>query len=75
MGRLNPRRETKFKGRDRNSPRERKLTEKITKMRIFCLANGGGDAEQSGTSYVRAGQRIKHVHVDTSSQRPRITYE
>ena len=64
VGWLNPRRETKTKGRD--GDRKRGMREKFT--------NRGGEAEQSGAFCDSAKGGIEHVRVDGKSQLPRTTY-
>ena len=70
--RLNPRRETKTKGR--NGDRERQMREEVTNRRKFWRANGGGEAEQSGDFYDNAKGGIERVHVGGKSQLPHTTY-
>ena len=72
VGRLNPRRETKTKGR--NGDREKEMKEKVTDRRNSWRANGGGEAEQSGAFYDSAKGGIEHVHVGGKSQLPHTTY-
>ena len=71
VGRLNPRHETKTKGK--NGDREMRTREEVSNRRKF-LANGGGEAEQSGASCDRAKEGIEYVRVDGRSQLPRTTY-
>ena len=72
VGRLNPRRETKTKGR--NGDREREMKEEVTDKRNFWRANGDSEAEQSGAFYDSAKGGIEHEHVDGKSQLPYTTY-
>ena len=73
VGRLNPRRKTKTKGRNGDS-REREMKEEAKNRRNSWRANGGGEAEQSGAFYDSAKGGIEHVHVGGKSQLPHITY-
>ena len=73
MGRLNPRRETKIKGK--NGDKEREMREKSQIGGHPWRANGGGEAEQSGASCDREKGGIEHVRVDGRSQLPRTSYE
>ena len=68
MRRLNPRRKTKFKGK--NGDRERGFIERVPKKR--GRGNGGGEAGQSGTSCDRKKQGIEHVRVDAESDKRAI---
>ena len=72
VGRLNPRRETKTKGR--NGDREKEMKEKSQIGENSWRANGGGEAEQSGAFYDSAKGGIEHVHVGGKSQLPHTTY-
>ena len=72
VGRLNPLRETKTKGR--NGDREREMKERVTDGENSWRANGGGEAEQSGAFYDSAKGGIEHVHVGGKSQLPHTTY-
>ena len=46
----------------------------VTKGGIYWCGNGGGEAEQSGTSRNRKKEGIEHVRVDGRSQLPRTMY-
>ena len=72
VGRLNPRRETKTKGR--NGDREREMIEEVTHRRQFLARKRGGEVEQSGAFHHSAKGGIEHVRVDGKSQLPRTTY-
>ena len=71
-GRLNPRRETKTKGR--NGDREKEMKEEVTDKRNSWRANGDGEAEHSDAFYDSAKGRIEHVHVGGKLQLPHTTY-
>ena len=74
MVRLNPRRETKIRGK--NGDRKRGREKKSRGGRNSSRANGGGEAEpQSDSCCDKAKRRVEHVHVDGRSQLLRTTYE
>ena len=72
VGRLNPRRETKIQGKNRD--RERGIREKSQIGGNSWCANGGGEVEQSGASCDKAKGGFKHVCADGRLQLPRTTY-
>ena len=63
VGRLNPRRETKTKGR--NGDREKEMKEEVTDRRKFLARKRIYDSAKGG---------IEHVHVGGKSQLPHTTY-
>ena len=66
-----PTSENKIQGK--NGDKERGKIKKSQRGGKYWLANGGGEAEQSGASYDKAKRVIEHVRVDWRSQLPRTT--
>ena len=72
-GTAEPRRETKFQGK--NGDRKRRIMFINTKKGDSWRANGDSEVEQSGASCDRPKRGIELVCVDRRSQLPRTTYE
>ena len=72
VGRLNPRRETKTKGR--NGDKEKEIKEEVTDRRKFLARKRRRRGRAERRLLRRAKGGIEHMHVGGKSQLPHTTY-